>query len=53
LLGFDENGGMHGRCMKAFHTTKVKPKTNSLRNRTLVQVVEIKARTNKNGAMVS
>jgi hypothetical protein len=39
--------------MKAFHTTSVKPKTNSPRNIMLVQVMEIKARTSKNGAMVS
>jgi len=46
--------------MKAFHTTKVKPKMNSHRNIILIRrdiilirVMEIKARTNKNGAMVS
>jgi hypothetical protein len=39
--------------MKAFHTTKLKPKMNSRRNIILIRVVEIKAKTNKNGAMVS
>jgi len=39
--------------MKAFHTTKVKPKMNSRRDIILIRVVEIKAKTNKNGAMVS
>jgi len=34
--------------MKALHTIKVKPKMNSPRNKMLV-----KARTSKNGAMVS
>jgi hypothetical protein len=39
--------------MKAFHTTKVKPKMNSCRDIIFIRVVEIKAKTNKNGAMVS
>jgi hypothetical protein len=39
--------------MKAFHTTRVKPKTNSPVKKMLVPIVEIKAKTSKNGAMVS